>query len=107
MHRLSSQHIEVTGSKNPTDFNAMKYWMERNGIQPEVCPYKAELVHATIVQSWLDFKRKAVFFRHTDFDRNFLENAAREKCDPEQYYELNDSMDNIPDHELIIIAQLF
>lgn len=107
MHRLSSQYVEHFGSLNQSDFNSMRYWMEKNSIFADVHPYKGEMVNAGIVNSWAQFKSDASNFLHFDFNRPYLENAAREKCDAVDYYELLDTLDELTDRELIIIAQLF
>lgn len=100
MDDLVVQYIAFAGEFHKSDFNSMLYWMEIKSVVSEVSD-------SAIVQAWFDFKAGLVNFRGSEIDRSFLEKAALSKCDSEDYYELNDSIDSLPDHELITIAQLF
>jgi len=68
--------------------------------------YFGEAVNSILVRNWIEF-RNSLSNSPKQYEREYLEECTREACEPDDYYEIEDCMDEITDGQLMAIGRLF
>lgn len=106
-HTIRDQYNVIAGDEGlSSDFNAMISWLENWDVKSCKSVYFGEEVNAIFVRSWIDF-RNSMSNSSGKYSRSFLEETAREECEADDFYEIQDCMDEITDGQLMAIGRIF
>lgn len=106
-HTIRNQYDLLAGSETlESDFKAMLDWLSYWEMKPCTSIYFGEEVNAILVNNWISF-RNSLSNIPKIYEREFLEACAREECEPDDFYEIEDCMDEIADGQLMAIGRLF
>lgn len=106
-HTIRAQYNLIAGKEAlASDFGAMLDWIAQWDMKPCSSVYFGEEVNALLVRNWIAF-RNSLTNSLNQYDRSFLEDCAREACEPEDFYEIQDCMDEITDGQLMALGRLF
>jgi hypothetical protein len=106
-HTIRAQYDLIAGKEAlASDFGAMLDWIEQWDMRPCSSVYFGEEVNALLVRNWIAF-RNSLTNTLNQYERSFLEDCAREACEPEDFYEIQDCMDEITDGQLMALGRLF
>lgn len=107
MNTIEDIYETVTGeSGNESDLASMLAWFEQEGIQVSEDPATADSANTEVVAQWIEF-RNSLGNPFSKYDREYLEATALEKCDASDYYDLQDTLGETSDGQLMAIAQIF
>ena len=106
-HTMRAQYDLIAGKEAlASDFGAMLDWIEQWDMKPCSSVYFGEEVNALLARNWIAF-RNSLTNTLNQYERSFLEDCAREACEPEDFYEIQDCMDEITDGQLMALGRLF
>lgn len=106
-HTIRAQYDLIAGKEAlASDFGAMLDWIDQWDMKPCSSVYFGEEVNALLVRNWIAF-RNSLTNTLNQYERSFLEDCAREACEPEDFYEIQDCMDEITDGQLMALGRLF
>lgn len=106
-YTIRAQYDLIAGKEAlASDFGAMLDWIEQWDMKPCSSVYFGEEVNALLVRNWIAF-RNSLTNTLNQYERSFLEDCAREACEPEDFYEIQDCMDEITDGQLMALGRLF
>lgn len=107
IHTIRAQYDLIAGKEAlASDFGAMLDWLEQWDMKPCSSVYFGEEVNALLVRNWIAF-RNSLKNTLNQYERSYLEECAREACEPEDFYEIQDCMDEITDGQLMALGRLF
>jgi len=106
-HTIRAQYDLIAGKEGlASDFGAMLDWIEQWDMKPCSSVYFGEEVNALLVRNWITF-RNSLSNALNQYDRSYLEESAREACEPDDFYEIQNCMDEITDGQLMALGRLF
>ena len=106
-HTIRSQYdLIVVNEGLESDFHAMLDWLENWDMKPCNSVYFGEEVNAILVRNWIVF-RNSLSNENGRYEREFLEACAKDECEPDDFYEIEDCLSEITDGQLMALARIF
>jgi hypothetical protein len=106
-HTIRAQYDLIADQQSlESDFKAMLDWLSYWEMKPCNSAYFGEEVNSILVRNWIEF-RNSLSNSPKRYEREYLEGCARDECEPDDFYEIADCMDDITDGQLMAIGRLF
>lgn len=107
MHTIRDQYnLSSCNDGLESDYKAMLAWLYSHNVSPCTSAYFGADINAILVSKWIAY-RDSLSNRLGLYDREHLEQLALENCEPEDFYELLDCLEETCDGHLMAIGQLF